>query len=73
MQYTGLQVFSFLVLLVGTGLIVVSIATNYWSFFKYDASKALSKFSWHEGRRGLYEQCYAPVVKGELGNYFQPN
>lgn len=52
MQYTGLQVFSFLVLLIGTGLVVVSIATNYWSYHTYEAESteiAIPSLRWHNG------------------------
>lgn len=53
MYYSGLQVFSFVVLLVGTGLIIASIPTPNWTH------QIFSKAGDYEfsADRGLYQQC----------------
>uniref|UniRef100_A0A915JHJ9 Uncharacterized protein n=1 Tax=Romanomermis culicivorax TaxID=13658 RepID=A0A915JHJ9_ROMCU len=59
MQYSGLQILSFVVLLLGTGLALTSLATNSWSFFQYDLREGEhSEFTLESGRRGLWEQCH---------------
>ncbi|KRX56935.1 hypothetical protein T09_14586 [Trichinella sp. T9] len=70
MHFTGLQVFSFLLLLAGTGLVIASVATSYWS---YDSSGLkVGNLDAYEKRRGLWEKCHRFLgVSGVLGDKAQ--
>ncbi len=53
MQYSGSQVLSFLLLLVGTAAVVASIATNYWS--QHERQLLSAKVYTY---RGLWRSCH---------------
>uniref|UniRef100_A0A5S6QIW4 Clc-like protein n=1 Tax=Trichuris muris TaxID=70415 RepID=A0A5S6QIW4_TRIMR len=56
MQFTGIQVVSFLLLLAGAGLVMTSIATSHWS---YDSSGlAIGNVDFLQNYRGLWEKCH---------------
>jgi len=65
MNFSGLQVFSFVLLLAGTGLIIASIATSNWSDQTFETSDGVSR----NVTRGLWSQCVQPA---SIGNLQQP-
>ncbi|KRZ34914.1 hypothetical protein T4B_10669, partial [Trichinella pseudospiralis] len=70
MHFTGLQVFSFLLLLAGTGLVIASVATGYWSY-ESSGLKA-GNLDAYEKRRGLWEKCHRFFgISGVLGDKAQ--
>ncbi|KRY31897.1 hypothetical protein T01_12321, partial [Trichinella spiralis] len=70
MHFTGLQVFSFLLLLAGTGLVIASVATGYWSY-ESSGLKA-GNLDAYEKRRGLWEKCHRFFgISGILGDKAQ--
>lgn len=74
-QYSGVQVLSFSLLLIGTAASIFALSTSHWSSFSYslrdstgvlDAiANAASAIGFKSGRRGLWIQCNTPRV-GDL-------
>ncbi|KHJ44293.1 hypothetical protein D918_05654 [Trichuris suis] len=64
MQFTGVQIISFLLLLAGTTLVITSIATSHWS---YDSSGlGIGNVELLQNYRGLWEKCHR--INVDLGS-----
>ncbi|CDW57406.1 protein clc isoform [Trichuris trichiura] len=64
MQFAGVQIVSFLLLLAGTALVITSIATSHWS---YDSSGlGIGNVELLQNYRGLWEKCHR--INVDLGS-----
>ena len=65
MQYSGLQVFSFIVLLVGTAAIIGSIATTHWT--THDVGTDISEVA---GKQPLISVWYSFVTATKINRRY---